>query len=146
VCATFRPPGRRDSFFWSWKNHDLTRDVPVDKLPPVALDHAIKIGLHNLLMDSQAGVKDLAKAEEKVDNKLAALMRGEVRVAMAIRPVNPQEKIALMKAITEIWETRLEHLSTFKSAKRDAEARRLAYELLAQRAQEPAVRKGRKAA
>jgi hypothetical protein len=124
-------------------------EVLVDQLPPVALDHVIKIGLRNLLMDSQAGVKGPAKAREKVNNKLASLMQGVIRAPMAVRPINPVEKVALMKALAEIWETRIEDLAKIKSAKRDAEARRLAYELLEKRAQEPAaptLRRGRKAA
>jgi hypothetical protein len=125
---------------------NITVDVQVDQLPEAAMQHVVKIGLRNLLQDSHAGIRDPAKAAEKVNAKLAALMRGEVRTAMAIRPINPAEKVALMKAIGEIWETRIEFLSTLKAAKRDAEARRLAHELLAQRAAEPATRKGRKAA
>jgi hypothetical protein len=112
----------------------LTLDVPVDKLPSASMEHVVKIGLKNILQDAHAGVKDVAKAREKSEAKLAALMRGEIRSPMAIRAVDPAEKVALMKAIAEIWETKLPELSKVKSAKRDAEARRLAKELLAKRA------------
>jgi hypothetical protein len=124
----------------------ITLDVAVDKLPEVSMQHVIKIGLKNLLQDANAGQKDPVKAREKSEAKLAALMRGEVRAPMAVRPFNPADKIALMKALAEIWETRLDDLAKLKAAKRDAEARRLAYELLEKRAAEPKPSKGRKAA
>src|SRR5260370_21826949 len=109
----------------------ISIEIATDKLPPAAMEHVVKIGLKNLLQDAHAGIRDPAKARAKVETKLATLMRGEIRQPMAIRLVNPQEKIALMKAITEVWETSLEHLSTFKSIKRDAQARKLTHDVLA---------------
>lgn len=62
-------------------------NVNVDALPQAALDHAIYIGLRNILMDSHASITketnptdfvDVAKA--MAEKKLATLMSGEVRV------------------------------------------------------------------
>jgi len=121
-------------------------DIATDKLPTAALDHVVKIGLKNILQDAHAGVKDVAKARQKAEAKLAALMSGEIRAATALRATNPAEKVALIRAIAEVWETRLEDLVKIKAAKRDAEARRLARELLAQRAQQPKGKPKAKAA
>ena len=59
------------------------------KLSPVAL-HVIYIGLRNIGMDSHAndtedkhGAAYIAKAGDTLDNKLLALMNGDVRVFLA---------------------------------------------------------------
>jgi hypothetical protein len=124
----------------------ISIEVATDKLPQAAMAHVAKIGLRNLLQDSHAGEKDVAKAKEKVEKKLAALMRGEIRAATAFRTANPTEKVQLIRAIAEVWETRLEDLTKVKASKRDTEARRLARELLAKRAQEPKGKPKSKAA
>jgi hypothetical protein len=67
----------------------IEREIDVETLPQAALDHAIYIGLRNVLMDSHAsitadeypdGAERTAVAEAMVDKKLAALMSGDVRV------------------------------------------------------------------
>jgi hypothetical protein len=110
----------------------ITLDVATDKLPPAAMDHVVKIGLKNILQDAHAGVKDPAKAREKSEAKLAALMRGEIRTASPIRAANPADKVALAKAIAQVWETQAADLMKVKAAKRDAEARKRARALLAE--------------
>ncbi len=66
---------------------DITREVETERLNDEVMQHVIKIGLRNILMDSHAGVaKDggteaeiKARAEAIVDKKLDALYAGEVR-------------------------------------------------------------------
>jgi hypothetical protein len=86
-------------------------------LPETALNHAIMIGLRNILMDSHASITtdEYPNADEReaaaramVDKKLDALMRGEVRVqstregdpvrAEAMRMATDIIKSALRKA------------------------------------------------
>lgn len=64
-------------------------DIDHTKLPENALNHAIMIGLRNILMDSHASIttEEYPEADEReaaaramVDKKLAALLSGEVRV------------------------------------------------------------------
>lgn len=90
-------------------------------LPEAALNHAIMIGLRNILMDSHASVtkeeypnddEREAAARAMVDKKLAALMSGEVRVASsregdpvkaeAIRMASDIIKSALRKKGTKL--------------------------------------------
>lgn len=59
----------------------ITLAVDVDALPGNALEHVIRIGLRNILMDAHAGESDPAAARAKSEKKLEALMSGEVRVA-----------------------------------------------------------------
>jgi hypothetical protein len=128
---------------------EISLEVQMDKLPQNVRDHAIFMGIKNMLTDSHAGVRDPAKARAKAEGKLASLMQGVVRAPMAVRPINPAEKSALLRAIADVYDTQLEKLAPLKGAKRDKEARRLAYELIAQRAaQAPESKppKGRKAA
>lgn len=67
-------------------------DVNVEALPANALEHVIRIGLRNILMDSHAGVNAkampeltaeqvVAQSKAVAEKKLAALLAGEVRVA-----------------------------------------------------------------
>jgi len=67
----------------------IVLDIDHAALPKAALEHAIMIGLRNILMDSHASITadeypDASERESAaramVDKKLAALMRGEVRV------------------------------------------------------------------
>jgi len=95
----------------------IEREIDVAKLPQAALDHAVYIGLRNVLMDSHASIttdeypntaERTAAAEAMVDKKLAALMSGEVRVqstregdpvrAEAIRMATDQIKAIIKKA------------------------------------------------
>ena len=84
-------------------------DIDVSRLPEAALNHAIMIGLRNILMDSHASITsdEYPDAEERdaaaramVAKKLDALMRGEVRVQSTREgdPVRAEAK-AMAKAI-----------------------------------------------
>lgn len=86
-------------------------DIAHDKLPETALNHAIMIGLRNILMDSHASITadeypdateraDAARA--MVDKKLAALMSGEVRVASTREgdPVRAEAKKMALAILT----------------------------------------------
>jgi hypothetical protein len=64
--------------------------VDVESLPAMALDHIIRIGLRNVLMDAHASITEkeypdaglrVEAARAVAQKKLDALMRGEVRVA-----------------------------------------------------------------
>jgi hypothetical protein len=64
--------------------------VDVESLPAMALDHIIRIGLRNVLMDAHASITEkeypdaglrVEAARAVAQKKLEALMRGEVRVA-----------------------------------------------------------------
>jgi hypothetical protein len=67
-------------------------DINAEALPANALEHVIRIGLRNILMDSHAGINSKAMPDLTADDvvaqsrgvaekKLAALLAGEVRVA-----------------------------------------------------------------
>lgn len=83
-------------------------DVNANALPANALEHVVKIGLRNILMDVHAGESDPKAAREKAERKLAALMSGEVRVtgtregdpvrAEAMRIATDMVKAAIRKA------------------------------------------------
>lgn len=88
----------------------IERDIDHTKLPQAALDHAIYIGLRNVLMDAHASIttdeypnadERRAAAEAMVDKKLAALMSGEVRVA-STREGDPVRAEAVRMAIGQI--------------------------------------------
>lgn len=79
-------------------------------LPESALNHAIMIGLRNILMDSHASITSEqypdeterdAAARAMVDKKLAALMSGEVRVA-STREGDPVRAEAMKMAISAV--------------------------------------------
>lgn len=81
-------------------------DIDHTALPANALQHAIMIGLRNILMDSHASITDKeypdagereAAARAMVDKKLAALMSGEVRV-QSTREGDPVRAEALRMA------------------------------------------------
>jgi hypothetical protein len=84
----------------------ITLEIAHDQLPEAALEHAIMIGLRNILMDSHASITTTeypdeaqreAAARAMVDKKLAALMSGEVRVASS-REGDPVRAEALRMA------------------------------------------------
>lgn len=95
----------------------IALEIDETALPKAALNHAIMIGLRNILMDSHASITSdeypdagerEAAARAMVDKKLDALMRGEVRVqstregdpvrAEALRMATDIIKAALRKA------------------------------------------------
>lgn len=85
-------------------------DIDHTTLPPNALQHAIMIGLRNILMDSHASITsdeylDVTAREEAaramVDKKLAALMSGEVRVR-STREGDPIRAEAMRMATAQI--------------------------------------------
>lgn len=88
----------------------IERDVNIQALPKAALDHAIYIGLRNVLMDSHASItadeypdatERAAAAEAMVDKKLDALLRGEVRV-QSTREGDPVRAEAVRMATTAL--------------------------------------------
>jgi hypothetical protein len=88
----------------------IEREIDVAKLPQTALDHAVYIGLRNVLMDSHASVTtdeypDAAEratvAGAMVDKKLAALMSGDVRV-QSTREGDPVRAEAIAMAIASL--------------------------------------------
>ena len=96
----------------------LSMEIDIAGLPQAALDHAIAIGLKNILQDSHAGAGKVALetnrpvlevAKEMADKKLAALISGDVRVKRAgggTRATDPVAKHAKAIARTKItaWE------------------------------------------
>lgn len=99
----------------------ITLEIDHTALPEAALNHAIMIGLRNILMDSHASITTEeypdanareAAARAMVDKKLAALLAGEVRVASsregdpvraeAIRMASDIIKAALRKKGTKV--------------------------------------------
>lgn len=112
-------------------------------LPETALNHAIMIGLRNILMDSHASITAdeypdetarKAAAQAMVDKKLAALMSGEVRVA-STREGDPVRAEALRMA-TDIVKGKIrkagKKVADYKAkAIREAAAKLVTPELLA---------------
>ncbi len=85
-------------------------DIDHEALPANALNHAIMIGLRNILMDSHASItaeeypdagEREAAARAMVDKKLATLMSGEVRVSTS-REGDPVRAEALRSATAVI--------------------------------------------
>jgi hypothetical protein len=83
-------------------------DVNVKALPANALEHVIRMGLRNVLMDSHASITketnpdDFAEVSKAVaEKKLAALMAGEVRVVSTREgdPIRAEAKRAAQDAI-----------------------------------------------
>lgn len=83
-------------------------DVNAEALPANALEHVIRMGLRNILMDSHASITkdtnpdDFAEVSKAVaEKKLAALMAGEVRVVGTREgdPVRAEAKRAAQDAI-----------------------------------------------
>lgn len=58
----------------------ITLSVDTDAMPEAAMAHVVYIGLRNILQDAHAGESDREAARALAEKKLAALMRGEVRV------------------------------------------------------------------
>lgn len=121
----------------------IEREIDVATLPQAALDHAIYIGLRNVLMDSHASVttdeypddtERKSVAESMVDKKLAALMSGEVRV-QSTREGDPVRAEAIRMAtaqITAVIKKAGKKVSDYKSADIRAKAvERVTPELLA---------------
>lgn len=84
----------------------ITLAVDANALPPNALEHVIRIGLRNILMDSHASVTTdepdyMAKARAIAETKLAALLSGEVRVSGS-REGDPVRAEAKRLAIGEL--------------------------------------------
>lgn len=88
-------------------------NVDFNSLPPNALEHLLKIGARNVLMDAHAGINAKAHPELSTDDvvaqsravsekKLAALMSGDVRVS-STREGDPvrAEAIAMAVAIVK---------------------------------------------
>src|SRR5205823_3296487 len=97
-------------------------DVRVHDLPTQVMDHVVKIGLRNLLMDAHAG-KSPEESRVKVEAKLAAMYAGEVRVSVGTRgpkadPLNP----AMLGMATAIVSAR----DTDELSAMSAKARRVA--------------------
>lgn len=83
-------------------------EVDANGLPPVAIEHVIKIGLRNVLMDVHAGVTAeafpdeaarVAESRSRAERKLAALMAGEVRT---VGTRGPRAVDAVAKEINRI--------------------------------------------
>lgn len=65
-------------------------DVETGRIPADVMNHVVKIGLRNILMDCHAGITKKENpgnyqtlAREKVEAKLAAMYAGDIRVARA---------------------------------------------------------------
>lgn len=87
-------------------------DINVEAIPANSLEHVIRIGLRNILMDSHAGVSAKAGvAEDQVipqsravaEKKLAALMAGEVRTAGVRAPKTSVDPVQA-EAVRLAWE------------------------------------------
>lgn len=122
----------------------IERDVNTSTLPEAALNHAIMIGLRNILMDSHASITAdeypnaylrKAAAEAMVDKKLAALLSGEVRV-QSTREGDPVRAEALRMAtamVTAKIRKAGKKVSDYEAkAIREAAAKLVTPELLAQ--------------
>ena len=59
-------------------------DVRVSDLPQPVLEHIMYIGLKNILQDAHAG-KSPTEARAKVEAKLEAMYKGELRIAVGTR-------------------------------------------------------------
>lgn len=104
----------------------LTMNINVAELPQASLDHAIAIGLRNILMDSHAGAAKIAEVDKKpvgevalamAEKKLAALMSGDVRVKRigGTRTSDPVAKHA--RAIAKVKLTAWEKTDKGKAAR-----------------------------
>ena len=59
-------------------------DVRIEALPQSVLEHIMFIGLKNILQDAHAG-KSPTEARAKVEAKLEAMYKGELRIAVGTR-------------------------------------------------------------
>lgn len=86
----------------------IEMDVDFSKMPQAAIDHIMYIGARNVLMDSHASITKESNPDDLTDaaramaeKKLAALMRGEVRV-QSTREGDPVRAEALRMATDQI--------------------------------------------
>lgn len=60
-------------------------EVRVEDLPQPVLEHIMYIGLKNILQDAHAGKSNTEEARAKVEAKLEAMYKGELRIAVGTR-------------------------------------------------------------
>lgn len=81
----------------------LTMDVDPSRFNRDVMDHVIKIGLRNLLMDTHAGATAkadpqgyIAKSRELAERKLQSLYNGIVRAAPIGGPKTPTDPVSMI--------------------------------------------------
>jgi hypothetical protein len=97
-------------------------DVRVDELSKQVMDHVVNIGLRNLLMDAHAG-KQGEEAHTKVNNKLAAMYAGDIRVTSG--PRGPKADL-LNPAILGLAQSIVSARDVVELSKMSAKSRRVA--------------------
>lgn len=88
----------------------ITLEVDSDALPPNVLEHVIRIGLRNILMDSHASITEESNPRDRVEvsramslKKLEAMLNGDLRVA-GTRESDPVRAEA-MRLVLDVMKT-----------------------------------------